>query len=164
MARHVNFDDGFRNHRSECQSLIDLMQDQVDDEVSDFFEEDDDLYDFMNLRKKPGKFLSEFNDEDKQDIFEETTPPRFEVEYEDCREANRSQCCGGDPDEKDNGLDSTMSFSIKDDVLSRRNHGARALGALSHRNKAPLSQFEGDQDIDIKDFEMLMEEDEGQYL
>lgn len=137
MARHVNFDDGYRNHHSECQSLIDLMQERADDDVSEFFEEDEDLYGFMNLRPKPGKFLSEFNDDDKKDIFE--APPRFEVEYENCQEGNRSQCCGGDPDEKDNGLDSTMSFSIKDDVLSRRNHGARGLGALSHRNKAALS-------------------------
>ena len=82
MARHVNFDDGYRNHHSECQSLIDLMQDRVDDEVSEFFEDDEDLYGFMNLKAKPGKFLSEFNDEDKIDIFE--APPRFEVEYENC--------------------------------------------------------------------------------
>lgn len=99
----------------------------------------------MNLKPKTGKFLSEFNDEDKLDIFEATIPPRFEVEYEDCREANRSQCCGGDPDEKDNGLDSTMSFSIKDDVHSRRNNTPfRGLGALSHRNIASLSHFEGE--------------------
>ena len=98
------------------------------------------------------------------DIFEETQPPRFEVEYENCQEGNRSQCCGGDPDEKDNGLDSTMSFSVKDDMLSRMNHPGRAIGALSHRNMASLSHFEGDQDIDIKDYELLMEEDEGQFL
>jgi hypothetical protein len=119
----------------------------------------------MDLRKpKPGKFLSEYNDEDKMDIFEETQPPRFEVEYENCQEGNRSQCCGGDPDEKDNGLDSTMSFSVKDDMLSRMNHPGRVIGALSHRNMASLSHFEGDQDIDIKDYELLMEEDEGQFL
>ena len=144
MARHVILDDGYRNHHSECQSLLDLMQERVGDDASDFFEDDDDLYDFMNLKAKPGKFLSEYNDEDKQDILEETIPPRFEVEYEDCQEANRSHCCGGDPDEKDNGMDSTMSFSIKDDVLSRRNHISRPMGALSHRNKVALSHFEGD--------------------
>lgn len=146
-------DDGYRNHHSECQSLLDIMHDQVDEDVSEFFEEeDDDLYDFMNLKPKTGKFLSEFNDEDKLDIFEATNPPRFEVEYEDCREGNRSQCCGGDPEEKDIGLDSTMSFSIKDDVHSRRNTPFRGLGAVSHRNIASLSHFEGEQDIDDKDF------------
>jgi hypothetical protein len=117
----------------------------------------------MDLRKpKPGKFLSEYNDDDKMDIFQETQPARFAVEYENCQE--RSQCGEGDPDEKDNGLDSTMSFSVKDDILSRMNHPGRGIGALSHRNRAPLSQFEGDQDIDIKDYELLMEEDEGQFL
>lgn len=138
-------DDGYRNHHSECQSLQDIRHELQDEEVSEFFEEEDELYSFMNLKPKTGKFLSEFNDEDKLDIFEATIPPRFEVEYEDCREGNRSQCCGGDPDEKDNGLDSTMSFSIKDDVHSRRNNTPfRGLGALSHRNIASLSHFEGE--------------------
>jgi hypothetical protein len=140
------------------------MQDQENEDVSEIFEDEDDLYDFMDLKPKPGKFLSEFNDEDKLDIFEATNPPIFEVEYEDCREGNRSQCCGGDQEDKDNGLDSTMSFSIKDDVMSRRNNGIRGLGALSHRNRATLSHFEGEQDIDDKDFDMLLEEDEGQFL
>lgn len=129
-------DDGYKNHHSECQSLLDLMYEKADEDLeSEIFEEDDDLYDFMRLKPKPGKFLSEYNDEDKisdMDIFE--APPRFDVEYEDCRDANRSHCGGDHPDDKDNGLDSTMSFSIKDDVHSRRNH--KALGALSHRKVA----------------------------
>ena len=77
----------------------------------------------MDIRKKSGKFLSEFSIEDEIDIFEApiNSPPRFAVEYEDCRDANRSTC-GGDNDDKDTGLDSTMSFSIKDDVHSRRNN------------------------------------------
>ena len=111
------------------------MQDELNEDVSEFLEEDDDLYDFMNLRKKPGKTMSEFNDEDKMDIFEVSAPPRFEVEYEECG-GNRSTCCGGDQEDKDHALDSTMSFSIKDDALSRRNNNFRA---LSTRNKAALS-------------------------
>ena len=83
------------------------------------------------------------------------------MEYEDCQEGNRSQCCGGDHDDKDNGLDSTMSFSIKDDVQSRRHRDFRA---LSQKNMAALSHFEGEQDMDVKDFEMLMDTDEGQFL
>ena len=137
------------------------MQEQEDQNIcSEFFEEDDDdLYDFMDLKRKPGKFLSEFNIEDEIDIFEApSSPPRFEVEYEDCRDAHRSHCGGGDPEDKDTGLDSTMSFSIKDDVLSRRNR------AFSQINKAALSYFDGEQDIDDKDFEMLMDADEGQFL
>lgn len=117
----------------------------------------------MNLKTKPGKFLSEYNIEDEIDIFEAPiAPPRFDVEYEDCREGNRSQCCGGDPDDKDTGLDSTMSFSIKDDVHSRRNH--KDFRALSQINKAALSHFDGEQDIDDKEFEMMIDEDEGQFL
>ena len=86
---------------------------------SSFFidEEEDGLFDFMRLRPKPGKFLSEFGDEDLDKIDDLEAPPRFNVEYEDCNEANnRSHCCGGDDGEKDTGLDSTISFSsVKDD-------------------------------------------------
>ena len=115
----------------------------------------------MDLKIKPGKFLSEFSIEDEIDIFESPIEhPRFDVEYEDCRDANRSQCQSGDPDDKDTGLDSTMSFSIKDDVHSRRNH--KDFRESSHRNKAALSHFDGMQEIDDKDFEMLM--DDGQFL
>ena len=113
--------------KSECRSLIDLLHEEVD---SSFFEEEDDgLYDFMNLRPKPGKCLSEYNDDDqdKIDIFE--APPRFAVEYEDCNEANnRSHCVGGEDGDKDTGLDSTMSFSIKD-----YGHLKKGDRALSHR-------------------------------
>jgi hypothetical protein len=64
MARHVMLDDGFKNPRSECQSLLDLMHEQAEEDVSEFLDEDDDdLYDFMNLKPKKVKFLSEFNDE-----------------------------------------------------------------------------------------------------
>jgi hypothetical protein len=139
------------------------MHDELNDDGSEFFEEeDDDLYDFMNLRSKPSKSLSEFNDEDELNIFEAASPPRIEVVYEDCR-GNRSTCCGADHEDKDHALDSTMSFSIKDDAISRRNNNFRA---LSQRNKAALSHFDGEQDIDIedKDFEMLMMEDEGKFL
>jgi hypothetical protein len=95
----------------------------------------------MDLRQKPGKFLSELSIEDEINIFEAPLEdPRFAVEYEDCRDANRSQCQSGDPDDKDTGLDSTMSFSIKDDVHSRRNHK----DFKSQRNKAALSHFDGE--------------------
>ena len=40
---------------------------------------------------------------------------RFAIEFEDCAEA-RGSCCGGGDDHEDNGLDSTLSISIKDEV------------------------------------------------
>ncbi len=57
------FEEGYKNHHSECQSLKDLLQEQMDQEIySEIpFEEDDDLYDFMDLKQKPGKFLSEYS-------------------------------------------------------------------------------------------------------
>lgn len=39
-----------------------------------------------------------------------TVPPRFEVEYEDCRE--RDFCGNEDDQDKDFGLDSTLCFSV----------------------------------------------------
>ena len=146
MATSSMFEEANKNHHSECQSLKDIRLKQSDQEIfSEFlFEEDNDLYDFMDIRQKTGKFLSEFSIEDEIDIFQVpiNSPPRFAVEYEDCRDGNRSQCASGDPDDKDTGLDSTMSFSIKDEVHSRRNH--RDIGAYSQRNKATLSHFDGE--------------------
>lgn len=42
---------------------------------------------------------------------------RFAIEYEDCAEGRvNGSCCGADDDHEDNGLDSTLSISIRDDI------------------------------------------------
>jgi hypothetical protein len=131
----------FKSPSSRCESLLDLMHDKMDidlsdgdddfENLSDIVDDEDKnlVFEFMRLRPRTTKFLSENLEADEEDqtgfpldIFE--APARFDVEYEECAERaqNRSQCCGGDPDEfKDTGLDSTMSFSVKDDINSIRN-------------------------------------------
>jgi len=199
----------FKNSTSDCESLLDMMRDKMDIDLSD---EDDDfdnlseivddedknmIFAFMRLRPRTTKFLSENLEADEEDptgfpldIFE--APARFEVEYEDCAEGaqNRSQCCGGDPDEfKDIGLDSTMSFSMKDDINSIRNisrrRGHRTMSQSGENNlfssgnkksqyQTAISQYnfndldgdqeEEDQDFKFKDIEMLMLAEKGDKL
>jgi hypothetical protein len=93
----------------------------------------------------------------------------YEIEYaENC--PNRSQCCGSDKDEKDIGLDSTLSFSIKGEehrssIHHRYRVQNRALShALSPSKIAPEGQsrtafshlnyndFVDDQIEDLEDF------------
>ena len=185
-----------------------MMRDKIDIDLSD---EDDDfdnlseivddedknmILDFMRLRPRTTKFLSENLEADEEDptgfplnIFE--APARFEVEYENCAEGaqNRSQCCGGDPDEfRDTGLDSTMSFSMKDDINSIRNISRRGYRAMSQNGdnnlfssgnkksqyQTAISQYnfqdldgdqeEEDQEFNFKDIEMLMLAEKGDKL
>lgn len=179
---------------------IDLSDGEEDfDNLSEIVDDEDKnlIFAFMRLRPRTTKFLSENLEADEEDptgfpldIFE--APARFGVEYEDCAEGaqNRSQCCGGDPDEfKDTGLDSTMSFSVKDDINSIRNisrkRGYRTLSQNGENNlfssgnkksqyQTAISQYnfndlEGDQDEEDhdwyeKDLEMLMLAEKGDQL
>jgi len=60
-----------------------------------------------------------FQDEKLFQDEELVEPPHFEVEYEHCNERDD---CGMDDHEKDNGLDSTLSFSIADGYKNNQIH------------------------------------------
>lgn len=80
-------------------------------------------------------------------------PDRFAVEYEDCADANRSQCCGGLNDDKDIGLDSTLNYSIVDDLRAPaiRNRALSTAGKLHNTknedklNRTAFSQHLGEE-------------------
>jgi hypothetical protein len=122
---------GYKNAASECQSLIDDKLDFYDEDFEDYendhlsdFVEDSDRYlvfDFLRLRMpqedldnrryqgKNCRLLMQSDYSNSQlDIFERPVP----MELENCNDANGSQCCGQNDEDKDIGLDSTMSFSI----------------------------------------------------
>lgn len=112
---------------------IDLSDDDDIENLSDCIDEEDKnmIFDLIRLRPTTRRFLSE-NLEAEEDptgfeigIFD--APERFNVEYEECGDGaqNRSHCFGGENDEFNNHLDSTMSFSIKDDINSIRNFSRR---------------------------------------
>lgn len=127
---------------SRCDSLFDPINDKVDidlsdddgaiSNLSDGIDDDDKNLIFSFIRRPTTRrFLSENLEAEEDptgfplDIYE--APQRFDVEYEECGDGaqNRSQCCGGENDEFNNGLDSTMSFSIKDDICSIKNFSKR---------------------------------------
>lgn len=201
------FGTAFKSESSKCESQLDLEHDKVaidlsDDEdgienLSDAVDDDDKnmIFDLLRLRPTTRRFLSE-NLEDEEDptgfqignIFED--PERFDIEYEECGEGaqNRSQCCGGDNDDFNNGLDSTMSFSMRDDINSIRNFSKKkrenkALSQNGENNifssgekKAPynaaISQYnfndlDGDQEdqyLENADLEALMLAEKGDRL
>lgn len=123
---------GYKNAASECQSQIDDkldfydedLEDYENDHLSDFVEDSDKylVFDFLRLRmpqedldnrryqRKNCRLLMESdNDSNSQlDIFQRPVP----MELENCNDANGSQCCGQNDEDKDIGLDSTMSLSI----------------------------------------------------
>jgi hypothetical protein len=99
------------------------FEDYENDHLSDFVEDSDKylVFDFLRLRMpqedldnrryqgKNSRLLMQSDYSNSQlDIFERPVP----MELENCNDANGSQCCGQNDEDKDIGLDSTMSFSI----------------------------------------------------
>lgn len=126
----------YHHTRSECFSEPDLLE-QFEEPISDFSDEEDRqmMLDFIHLRPTEGQEVGgTFQPRTNRRLTEvevETDPIAFEIEYENCQ--NRSTCGKEDECDKDIGLDSTLSISVKS---SKRNRSNRTYSLANSPSKA----------------------------
>jgi hypothetical protein len=81
------------------------------------------------VRRRRSNSECEVDEDHKRQDIEELEQSPYMVEYENCND--RSQCCGFT--EKDNGLDSTLSISMRGDEQQTHNFASSNRYAFENR-------------------------------